>query len=479
MVGRFRNICFFASVVVCFLTCQRVIATLAANPEKQLYERPIGYSITDVNKPQKQHWSDRLKDIPIGPYKLDIGGSERLRFEHSDDFNIQRYADQRRSTLSRDGFLLHRSRLDFNLRFGEQAHFYTQFQDARVYGSDFSKSDFALGCPYWNSFGLRQAYLEWRGIDDSPFGIKLGRQSIFYGDDRVWGPGEWGNVGRYTWDAVKLLADTKPAEIHFIFARRVSYDDYKFIDNHDSNLNAYGIYGMLKNLPFRCDLFWVGKHTDSNYIINTSGDAAALDTHTVGFYIDGKFHKAWDYGGTFAHTFGHRNNARVEAYGANARLGYTFDSPWQPRLGAEYTFASGDSDPDDGVYRTFDGVFGAVDKMYGRMNLFSWSNIHDFQLSYSLKPTPKTKASLDWHWFYLDEAKDAWYYCNGRPQRRDPTGKAGSTVGREVDFIVNHKYSEHLTFQAGYAHFFPGDFLKDTGPSPDSDWVFFQASYSF
>lgn len=479
MFERFRNISFFSIAVVCLPTSQCLTAASAMSPQEHPSQGAADNSITDVNKPPRPYWSDALKNISVGPYKLDIGGSVRLRFEHSDDFNIQRYADRRRNTLSRDGFLLQRTQLDFNLRFNEQAHFYTQFQDARAYGSDFNKDDFTLGCPYWNSFGLRQAYLGWRDINGAPFGVKLGRQSIFYGDNRIWGPGEWGNVGRYTWDAVKLIADTEPAEVHFIFARRVSYDDHKFIDNHDSNLDAYGVYAMLNDLPFRSDLFWVGKHTDSDYVINKQGDTAKIDTHTVGFYIDGRFYESWDYGGTFAYSFGDYNNDRVEAYGANAKAGYTFDVSWKPRLGVEYTYASGDPDPDDGVYRTFDGVFGAVDKMYGRMNLFSWMNIHDFQLSFSCKPTSKTSAWLDWHLFYLDEAKDAWYYCNGRPQRSDPTGQAGSSVGQEIDLIVSHKYSDHLKFQVGYAHFFAGSFLKNTGKSPDADWFFLQMLYSF
>jgi hypothetical protein len=466
-------------LAVCLLVCQPVADASIPADQKRSQNESLDDSVAGVNEPRKPHWSDLLKNIPVGPYRLDVGGSVRLRFENDDDFNIQRYADQRKSTLSQDGFLLHRSRLDFDLRLNTQAHFFAQFQDSRVYDSDFGKDDFALGCPYWNSFGLRQVFLEQRRIGGTPFGLKLGRQSIFYGDNRIWGPGEWGNVGRYTWDAVKLIAETKPAEVHFIYARRVNYDDNRFIDNHDANLDVLGAYAMLKNLPCKLDLFWLSKLTDPYIIVSKEGATADLHTHTVGFYADGKFAAGWDYGGTFAHTFGDRNDARVEAYGANARLGYTFEAPWQPRLGAEYSFASGDSDPDDGVYRTFDGAFGAVDKMYGRMNLFSWMNIQDFQLSYSIKPTAKTAASLDCHWFYIDEAKDAWYYCDGRSQRRDPTGQAGRAIGREIDLIISHKHSDHVEFQAGYAHFFPGGFLKKTGPSPDADWLFFQALYSF
>ncbi len=471
MVGRFKNISFL--LIVCLLTCQYARATSGTSSKEHPQNETAGDPNAQADKPGKSHWSDQLKNIPIGPYKLDIGGSVRLRFERSDDFNIQRYAE------SRDGFLLQRLRLDAKLHLNEQSHLYAQFQDAHVHDSDFSRNDFALGCPYWNSFGLRQAYLEQRRIGATPFGVKVGRQSIFYGDNHIWGPGEWGNVGRYTWDAVKLIAEVKLAEVHFLFARRVTYDDHNFVDNHDANLDVFGAYAMLKNLPCKLDLFWLTKYTDPYIVISKQGATADLNTHTVGFYIDGKFSGDWDYGGTFAHTFGDRNDARVEAYGANTRLGYTFKAPWQPRLGAEYTFASGDSDSDDGVYRTFDGAFGAIDKMYGRMNLFSWMNIHDFQLSYSLKPTKKTRTSLDWHWFYLDEAKDAWYYCNGRGQRQDSTGQAGSTVGQEIDLIVSHSYSDHLKFQTGYAHFFPGGFLKDTGSSPDADWVFLQMLYSF
>ena len=473
MIGGLRGIGFFA-VVICSVTSWQVTGCSVSSAEEHRGGQTARDSTAEPNGSVASHWSDPLKNIPVGPYNLDIRASLRLRFERSDDFNIQRYADQREPTLSRDGFLLYRSRLDFNLRLSDQAHFYTQFQDARAYDSDFGRDDFALGCPYWNSFNMRQSYLESRRVAGTSLGFKIGRQSIFYGDNRIWGPGEWGNVGRYTWDAAKLIAETKPAEAHLIFARRVNYDDHQFVDSHDANLDVFGAYAMLKNVPCKLDLFWLAKRTDPYIVVSKEGDTADLSTHTVGVYVDGKLSSGWDCGGTLAHTFGDHNRARVEAYGANTRLGYTFAAPWQPRLGAEYTFASGDSDPDDGVYRTFDGALSAIDKMYGRMNLFSWMNIHDFQLSCTFRPAKTTKLSLDWHWFYLDEAKDAWYYGNGRPQRRDPTGQAGSTVGQEIDLVLSHKYGDHLELQTGYAHFFPGSFLKGTGPSPDADWFFFQ-----
>lgn len=434
---------------------------------------------------RKPHWSHALKDIPLGPLRLDVGGSVRFRYDFNQDFNQQRYADQRSRALRSDHFLLQRTRLECNLHLGEEARFFVQLQDARAWGSDLEEDDFnwrLYSCPSWNPLDLRQAYLEWLHIAGTPFGMKIGRQAIFYGDNRIWGPGEWGNVGRYTWDAVKLIADTAFAEVHGIFANRIRYDPDSF-DEHDSRLDAFGLYAMVKKLPFRLDLFWVGKRTRPQMTANAHGATLDLDTHTLGFYIDGKVQR-WDYGSTLAHQFGKRNGLDVSAWGGNARLGYTFPHPWQPRLGVEFSYASGDRDPTDNRFETFDGVFGAIDRVYGRMNFFSWMNLQDYQLSFSCKPHPKAKLSVDYHFFRLDEPRDAWYWCSGRParsdggQRLDTSGRSGRDLGHEIDIIASYNHNKHLKFMAGYAHFFPGTFIERTGPSPGADWCFFQTLYS-
>lgn len=96
-----------------------------------------------------------------------------------------------------------------------------------------------------------------------------------------------------------------------------------------------------------------------------------------------------------------------------------------------------------------------------------------------MKPTAKTELLLDWHYFELDAAQDAWYYSNGRPQRQDPTGGSGRELGHELDFIAMDQWSEQWRFRAGYSHFFPGSFIRRTGPSPQADWVYFQMLYEF
>jgi len=113
------------------------------------------------------------------------------------------------------------------------------------------------------------------------------------------------------------------------------------------------------------------------------------------------------------------------------------------------------------------------------MNIFSWWDLHDYLMTVSVKPTEATELILDWHFFCRDKAQNAWYHGNGRPQRQDPTGAAGTELGHEIDPVAKYKYCKHLDFQAGYSHFFPGSFIQRTGPSPDADWAFFQMMYRF
>jgi hypothetical protein len=86
---------------------------------------------------------------------------------------------------------------------------------------------------------------------------------------------------------------------------------------------------------------------------------------------------------------------------------------------------------------------------------------------------------LEYHHFNLDEATDAWYTTGLRPFRRDATGNSGTALGDEVDVRVTATPSSHLELMAGFGRFFPGPFVRDTGPAAAANWGFAQATYSW
>jgi hypothetical protein len=190
-----------------------------------------------------------LKNINIGFADLDIGGGLRLRGQYQTDFNIKKYTD------GHDGFGEERFRLECSLKFIETMRFFVQMQDAHVYDLQFAVKDFYPPySPYENPFDLRQAFFEYRNIAATPLGVKIGRQTFLYGDNRVLGPGEWGNVGRYFWDAANILYRSEDCNTDLFAAKQVISNPDGFDDDHP-DMTVYGLYSAFKFFNPGTDFF--------------------------------------------------------------------------------------------------------------------------------------------------------------------------------------------------------------------------------
>jgi hypothetical protein len=404
-----------------------------------------------------------LKDISLGFAKVDIGGGLRLRYQYQGNFNVKKYIQ------GRDGFTEERFRMEFNLKFMESMHMFVQLQDAHVWDLNFPVKDFYPPySPYENPLDLRQAYFEYRNIANSPFGINIGRQTFIYGDNRVLGPGEWCNVGRYYWDVMKFLYNSSCCKADFFAARQVISNPYGF-DNEAADVTVAGVYSAFKIFNPTTDLFYVLKKNKKS----------KFNCSTVGTRFDGNVAMLF-YSGTFAYQFGGTGANDINAFGYNVKAGYLVPKLWLSEFGVEYSFASGDDNPADGTYKTFDGVLGAIDMYYGRMALFSWMNLKDYQINLDSKPTRKILTTIQYHWLKLAQSKDAWYYGNGKPQRKDGTGASGSFLGNGL--VVSAKYiiDKHCNVFTGYYYFFPGEFIKRTpGYKGKSSLAFFLTEIKF
>jgi hypothetical protein len=333
----------------------------------------------------ERSWYSPLKDIEVGLGKLDLGLNVRARYESLDNFNILHYG-----TVTDDNVLLLRTRLSADYRLTEQAHTFVEFQDARYWLSDLSLADYGRSSSYYDEFDLRQAYLEWRRIGESPFGVKLGRQILLYGDRRVFAPAEWGNVGNYWWDAARLYYETDPIAVDVVYAQRVLSEpkDWNF-DHWPYHVGA--VYARVKQLAVTLDAFYVVKHDWSGSAKGERGTGNET-RHTFGLFSERPAGKGWDYGLFAAGQLGEYGRDDIRAFGVIARGGYTFKPAWKPRVGFEFNYASGDRDPKDGVAGTFDGIFGAMDIPYGWMNVVSWKNLEDYVANFSVQPAKSVQA---------------------------------------------------------------------------------------
>lgn len=414
-----------------------------------------------------------LKDLKLGPGKLDLGLNVRTRYEHLDNFDILHYG-----TAADDDVLLLRTRLNADYRLTPLANTFVEFQDARYWLSDLTLEDFGRSSPYFDEFDLRQAYLEWKRVADSPFGLKVGRQILLYGDRRLFAPAEWGNVGNYWWDGAKLYWDTDALQVDAFYAQRVlSEPKDRNFDHWPYHVAA--VYGRLRRLPVTLDGFYVLKHDWSGNVHGETGTGNET-RHTFGLFSERPAGQGWDYGCFAAGQLGEYGRDNIQAFGVIGRGGYTFDAFWKPRVGLEVNYASGDHDPDDGVAGTFDGIFGAMDLPYGWMNVVSWKNLEDYALSVNVQPAEPLRLGVEYHGFRLAQARDAWYWVNGRPERRDATGQAGQELGQELDVIGRWQVNKAIELLVGYARFFAGAFVRgSSGDARDANWVFAQLTYTF
>jgi hypothetical protein len=187
-------------------------AAVSSNPPSA---SPVAAGPSAIPTPATD-WYAPLKNIPLGPGKLDLGFDLRTRYEFSDNFEVRGYG-----TETSDNLLLLRTRINLDYKFTDQAHVFVEAQDARYWLSDLDQDLWPVNCPFYDEFDLRQAFAEWKRIGGTPLGFKAGRQSISYADKRVFGPGEWGNVGRYWWDAAKLCLTTDPVQVDLLYGQRI------------------------------------------------------------------------------------------------------------------------------------------------------------------------------------------------------------------------------------------------------------------
>ncbi len=173
---------------------------------------------------------------------------------------------------------------------------------------------------------------------------------------------------------------------------------------------------------------------------------------------------------------GQFNNRLILADAVTAGGGYHFENVlFHPTVWAYYDFASGSGNPTgNGTYSTFNQLFPFSHYYLGWLDLVGRQNIQDLNAHLYLYPTKWIRFWVQYHHFELANSHDALYNAGGVPTTRDPTGRAGTNVGDEMDFIVNFHLTNTSDILMGYSHLFPGLFLINTGTKIAPDQVFVQ-----
>jgi alginate export protein len=134
------------------------------------------------------------------------------------------------------------------------------------------------------------------------------------------------------------------------------------------------------------------------------------------------------------------------------------------RAFGEYNYASGDETSGDGIRGTFDQLYPTAHDKYGLADQVGWKNIHHLRAGLEFRPQSKILLSGGYHSFWLATPRDALYSAAGAVLARIVGGAPDRHVGQELDVQATYTPSARIQLTGGYAHLFPGTFLKAATP---------------
>jgi len=454
---------------------------------------------------------------------LDIGGTERFRFEEHDGYAI---AGQPGSLDFRDhgghqnnDYFL--SRLRVHLGYTQAWwSFYAEGQSSLSAMDDrwaYFASPAPAGTkirqdhgPEQDEWNLHQAYITVGNHKEFPVSVKVGRQELSYGDERLIGAFGWNNIGR-AFDAVKLHFQNEYVGLDLFSGHPVVPMSGRF-DAHNDDDWLSGIYATTTKIPKTIlETYFIARNEGTNAISQIESpqfpQPSAQDIYTVGGRIKSKPGELWGFDYTIegAYQFGDFRDSRLKVSGNSPRLdqdafmfcaiaGYTFADTWAtPRISFEYNYASGDSNPTNNSHGTFVNLFPTNHKFFGSMDFFSLQNIQDVGGALTLKPLPNVSLALEGYAFWLANTHDNSYNVGGAP-RGGITTTAGtgyginpgydSYVGSLVTVIGGWSVTKYALLEGGYSHFFHGNYIQQSLSSPavgsrDADFVYAQMTLSF
>jgi len=346
-----------------------------------------------------------------------------------------------------------RIRLGATAAISDNALFYFQAQDSRIFGEETSISTNT------KNLDLHQGYVKLSKLFTLPLSVQAGRFTVAYSDERFFSSSEWNYVGK-AWDGVRLSYGTSWKFDVFALTRKDStvyqsladLSKYPYPDKSTYNESVYGLWvtgNLTKNDKIDAFIYHDVTRSKSS---NLDYDSLRLTTAGVtqtGSY--GAFSSLFD----GAYQFGVNNKRDVSAYLFSLQLFYKVDSL---KVGLGSDLISGTSGGAKGKYYTFETPYNATHRFLGSMDYFY--------------KTPSSKYTLGVNDFYFTSAYAlgccpvtlGLNYHHLTMNKQDEYGN--KSLGEEFDLTVKYDVLKGTSVTWGGSAFIPGDGMKQFSVTP-------------
>jgi len=452
-----------------------------------------------LSKAPKTDFFDGIKYVPLGSdpdWHVSFGAQARLRYEYFNNFNFAPPT----AAQDEDGYYLTRLFAHADLHLGKSARVFVQGKSSMI--------DDRVGGPRpidADEADIQQLFFDYKfdlGGKNSAT-VRLGRQDLIYGAQRLISPLDWTNTRR-TFEGAKIATTFDAGSVgqhalDLFWVRPVDVDKEELNDG-DGQTSFAGAYdtislpGVMPGSNTKLELYALAlNRTNARFGANAAATAGTRDEdrYTLGFRLSGA-PKPWDYDVEAAYQFGKIGDQTICAWSVAAEVGYTVaGNPMAPRFFVGFDAASGDDA--GGNFGTFNQLFPLGHAYFGFIDVIGRQNIVDLHpgveltLIQNAKYAKKLSFRADYHMFWRQEQDDAVYNVGAGAASSPPNagvlrGASGSGemfIGSEIDLLVTWQVDRHLQIIGGYSHFFAGDFIENTGASKDIDFAYLAVQFTF
>lgn len=427
----------------------------------------------------------------LGDVGLTTSGQVRLRCE----FDVRSFDTSR--TLINASYL--RTRLGLKAEINDNAYTFIQFQDSRRLGDNNTFGTAASGgLNDGQNVDVHQAYLQVEHLwGENGMGLKAGRFEVAHGNERVFGPVGWSNIGR-TWEGMNLFCDRHGVDFDAYWLRKMErFDPSRNADFDIVGMNAViqslnlDLFGFLENDAFIVstpgDSLDVTPTDDSTYM-RYSGAHNQMQRITLGMYYHrdhnqfdfelnaayqlGKI-KAWDVTVDSSASVDSADYTSAEhdiaALMATFEVGYSLSS-MNTRLALGIDYTSGDDDATDNKHKAYNNLYYTGHKFRGAMDYFVGSgNAGLMDMMFRAKLEPMSGWTLKGDFHYFTTAADYVSY----------DGKTTTDVGMEFDLSLTTDMISGVNFVAGGSVFLPEEAYAGMKDPETAFWGYLMMTASF
>jgi hypothetical protein len=409
---------------------------------------------------------DCLKRMPVAGTAfgtLDIGGQLRMRYHHEEGMG-QDLAGPGvgRFQFNQHDFVLTRLRLYTNWKANDWLRFYSEgiFADVSDDGDTYAPriTDRNHG-DFLNLFA--DVSLTERAT------IRVGRQELLYGAERLISPLDWGNTRR-SFDGARMLlkGDQWTSDTFFTFFVPVDPHD---LDEADYAQKFYGIYNTYTGIErLTVDAYYIGYDNEN---LTADGD---FSIHTLGLRLNGSLTENWLFEVEGGPQFGRQSGLGLDHEAAFATFGIGRNLsdalPWSPTLWLYYDYASGNNLGGD--FNRFNQLFPLAHRYLGFIDAVQRSNIEAPNILLTATPS-KNWNLLVWYWHFMaNQDTDLVPAIGGTP----PQSLSSKDFGDELDLILKYNFGPRSNILVGWSHLWRGN--KILAPN-DADFIYTQWELNF